>query len=573
MSAIKDYIESGMLSSIDAVIFSYFYNQNNSTEENGVLLHETFEEFIYSKGGIRPSEIIESLSKMSDKELFLYKTIATAAVMDYLGIFESTTDLYVERLKLLLKLASGKLINEEDIQDECKDIIDSIVILTSAARISKSKISIDTKSIFNRKKQEIQTLIDLFKELKRSDVSGQTDEFIFLSDDEVTENQMQAIAKGSKNILVQRLIDLLHQDFIEELDNTLSAEIRHGFFNNLMCSRLEKRHLITDLDEQGEYKSNIYWRDYYYYVMDDILNDVDQILKRFSIDFNNTVEKAESWMKVSTDIADTTRVFKLIVDIKDFEEIRAALETLSDPEMISKVVFEKFFCMVESCMSDIKLKLNEDFTNYIDEIFIKLKEGVEQKKQAAPLGDLCSSVEITHNEIKEDIRTACEWFGLKECKEHESVPIEHLIRVSELCFKNSTSATMDIDISASCNRVVSGKHVSAVVLTIINCFNNSLKYGIKTSGIKVTINPVSENGFYFSISNEVTKYCLNLLHDGKFCEIENRLISMNSDKLLKQEGGTGLYKSLYYLKQASPHFNLVPSLGSDTFTVKVFYDA
>lgn len=44
-------------------------------------------------------------------------------------------------------------------------------------------------------------------------------------------------------------------------------------------------------------------------ISSEILNKVDALLVKFSEDFNQIIEKAEQWMKVSLNSDDTDRVF------------------------------------------------------------------------------------------------------------------------------------------------------------------------------------------------------------------------------------------------------------------------
>ncbi|MFK5173528.1 hypothetical protein ACI3QN_13525, partial [Propionibacterium freudenreichii] len=73
---------------------------------------------------------------------------------------------------------------------------------------------------------------------------------------------------GDKNIIVGRIINTLLVEYFNNkevgLDINLSSEIRHGFFGNLICSSPQSKHLITELDENGNYKSNDYCLKYYH---------------------------------------------------------------------------------------------------------------------------------------------------------------------------------------------------------------------------------------------------------------------------------------------------------------------
>jgi hypothetical protein len=88
---------------------------------------------------------------------------------------------------------------------------------------------------------------------------------------------------------------------------------------NLICSSPQSKHLITELDENGNYKSNVYWLEYYNMINDNILNDIDVLLVKFSADFNKLIDIAENWMKTSLNGDEPDRVFFLIYLLKSLQ--------------------------------------------------------------------------------------------------------------------------------------------------------------------------------------------------------------------------------------------------------------
>ncbi|EKT6219050.1 hypothetical protein QET85_004848, partial [Escherichia coli] len=102
-----------------------------------------------------------------------------------------------------------------------------------------------------------------------------------LEEDQVNDNvqyeiESMAILKGSKNEILTRMMNILLVEYFNNkevgLDKNLSSEIRHGFFGNLICSGPQNRHLLTELDGSGKYKSNQYWLEYYKMISSEILN-------------------------------------------------------------------------------------------------------------------------------------------------------------------------------------------------------------------------------------------------------------------------------------------------------------
>lgn len=142
------------------------------------------------------------------------------------------------------------------------------------------------------------------------------------------------------------------------LDKNLSSEIRHGF-GNLICSGPQNRHLLTELDGSGKYKSNQYWLEYYKMISSEILNKVDALLVKFSEDFNQIIEKAEQWMKVSLNSDDTDRVFVFNFTVEEFNMIRDLADASVSVDEITNSMFHLFNEKLLSCLDTMKSKLNE----------------------------------------------------------------------------------------------------------------------------------------------------------------------------------------------------------------------
>ncbi|WP_259510472.1 hypothetical protein [Shewanella baltica] len=567
LDKIISYIDSEHVYSVDSVICSYFHNLF-SKEDNSSILNEVFEEYVISLGVSRPSELINS--SLSLKELFVLKEVSKVEVMDYLGCFEDENDLKIERINLLNRLVDCKYLRQKDIDKECKYIVDDILIENEAAKFNDSKIFVDTKHIFNKKKSDIESLlIQYYSDLQLGEVQD-TGEY---------EIESMTVLKGSRNEIITRLINLLLVEYMNNqevgLDANLSSEIRHGFFSNLMCSKLQHRHLITEINEDGDYKSNSYWMDYYRMVNKDIMSDIDNILIKFSDDFNSLIECAEQWMKTSLNNEDAlARVFVFQFTIEDFENLRNEIDSnySNDVEIISEFIFQTFNSKLSTCLDIIKHKLNEVFAVKIDELFSMLIDDINEHKSGTSLRDLLEEIKLANTEVKEDVRTVCEWFSFKKSTEFESFEVKKSIKLAEKCFKQINNCDIDILINSETDNMVEGKHLYAIVFAMINCFNNCYKYACGNKRISVNVSGFCNSGFSISITNQIDSNTVLMLNNGRLLSLINKLSDMDDNKLLTNEGGSGLYKSLHGLRMVSTGYNVVPSLNGNDFCVEVTYE-
>lgn len=566
LNTIIDYIDRNCIYTLDSVICAYYYNHFSDDDESSIL-NEVFEELIISLGVQRPSELIRK--DLSKKELFLLNDISKIDVMDYLGCFEDNNDLKIERINILNKLVENKYLSQLDIDRECKQIVDDILIDSEAAKFNNSKIFVDTKFIFEKRKDDIISILNQFTSQPNTlepDVES------------LSKIESMTVPKGNKNDLVTRLISLLLVEFMNNkevgLDKNLSSEIRHGFFSNLMCSKLQNRNLITELNEKGSYSSNKYWLDYYSMVNNSIINSIDELMIKFSSDFNKLVDIAEEWMKTSLNGDEIDRLFVFNFNIDEFEIIRRFIETNKDPSDVSDLIFGIFNSKLTDCMDALKAKLNEDFAVRVDELFSNLIDEINERKHGTSLSDLFREIRLANTEVKEDIRTVCEWFSFKKNVEFESFEIVKSILLAERCFKQINNSDMKVNINKNSEITIEGHHLYALVFTFINCFNNSYKYSDNNSDIDIdiTINQSGEDSFSIKAKNKISYEAKKRLESGILDKVRTNLANMENDELLTKEGGSGLYKSLHGLRMASERYNLLPSFSNDTFCVELTYE-
>ncbi|MFM1702551.1 hypothetical protein ACJ5ZS_16220 [Aeromonas salmonicida] len=562
LDKIVQQIYEDCIYSIDSVICCYYYNKLSKVD-NSSILNEVFEEYIISLGITRPSEMISS--ELDNKHLFLLNEVSKVEVMDYLGCFDDDNELKIERINLLNRLVSYGYLEQRQIDTECKNLLDDILIENQAAKFNNAKIFVDTKYIYEKRKEDVKSLLLQYREKETSipPIKNLTME-------------SKTILKGDKNEIMLRLIKILLVDFMNNkevgLDKNLSSEIRHGFFGNLMCSKLQNRNLLTELNEDGRYSSNEYWMDYYQFINSSILENIDNILIGFSNDFNALIEGAEKWMNVSLDEDENERLFYFIFSMEDINRLKIVMDNTLDPIGVTQFIFQLFHEKLQTCLNNVRQKLNTDFAESIDALFSKLLEEINIHKQGTGLIDLLNQIRLANTEVKEDIHTICEWFSFKKSIDFESFELQQSVKLAERCFKQINNCNIDININSDSNFTVDGTHLYAIVFTMINCFNNAFKYSSSSESIDVNIHSLGEYNFCIRISNSIDHKLDRDTIKNKLTNLSGKLSTMNDSSLLTNEGGSGLYKSLHSLKMVSNCYTLEPSIIDDIFTVEITYD-
>ncbi|WP_285131012.1 hypothetical protein [Leclercia adecarboxylata] len=563
LEEIVNYINERKIYSLDSVICAHYYNLYSNDDKSEVI-NEFFEEYIIAQGIERPSELIDE--KMNEKQVIFLYDIAKTDVMDYLGCFDDENDLKIERIKILNKLVSLGYLKQSDVDKECKYIVDEILINSEAARFNNAKIFVDTKHIYGKRKQEIEALITKYHDDSEIEV---VDSDIKYQIEDVT------VLKGDKNIIVGRIINTLLVEYFNNkevgLDINLSSEIRHGFFGNLICSSPQSKHLITELDENGNYKSNVYWLEYYNMINDNILNDIDALLVKFSADFNKLIDVAENWMKTSLNGDEPDRVFFFEISLEEFASIKNMLDDKQTVEDIAASIFGLFNDKLAKCLYIMKLKLNEIFSAKIDDLYSELIESINQAKRGTSMSDLLDEIKLSNTEVNEHVRTVCEWFSLKKSTQLENIELEKLVQLAIKCFQQINNCEINVKINKVDKYYIPGSHLYVLVLCLINFLNNSYKFSKDNLIVTINISGDESDKFRISISNQMSERAIGLLHNGHFEQIRLKLINMNDSDLLLNNGGSGLYKCLHALKNVSKSYNIIPSYDDDVFEVEITY--
>ncbi|MGM5531577.1 hypothetical protein ACP3UV_17175 [Mixta calida] len=563
LERIVSYINSEKIYSLDSVICAYYYNLY-SKEDKSEVINEFFEEYVIARGIERPSELLSE--ELCEKEIkFLYE-IAKVDVMDYLGCFDDDNDLKIERLKILNKLVSQGYLHQSDIDKECKYIVDGILIDSEAARFNNAKIFVDTKHIYEKRKQDLEVLISNYHNGSEIEI---------LDEDIKYQIEDMTVLKGDRNTIVVRLINILLVEYFNNkevgLDINLSSEIRHGFFGNLICSSPQSKHLITELDENGNYKSNAYWLKYYHMISDYILSDIDNLLITFSSDFNGLIDMAENWMKTSLNDDEEDRIFFFDISLTDFAYVKNMLDNNYTVEQISSNIFRMFNDKLDECLDTMKNKLNVTFAGRIDDLYSELLESIIHAKRGASMSDLLDEIRLSNTEVKEHVRTVCEWFSLKKTTRLDSIELEKLVHLAIKCFQQINNCEINVQIKKESNNFIPGTHLYVLVLCLINFLNNSYKFSKEDFAVKIDISGDGNARFRISITNEMSERALELINNGHYEHIRSKLVNMNDNDLLLNNGGSGLYKCLHALKNVSSSYNIIPSYAGVSFKVEVTF--
>ncbi|MPQ82581.1 hypothetical protein F0170_00395 [Pseudomonas sp. MAFF 730085] len=569
MSKLIEIIETDALSDVDSLIIIYYYVKKIDSHKE-YLLNESYEAFIEGNEVSRPSDLLGELDISDDRVLVLIRDISTLETMDFLGAFSDSNDLRAERVRLLDYLRDVERIDPEAHRTEVDDIVVQVVVDAGATEFNVAKIDVNDAAIRRILAEDFSSLFALFKS-----VQHEKEQRTIMFDGDFAEGH-SALVAGDKNTTLLKILNLVEDAFLNDekhgLDKNLSTEIRHGFFSNLMRSKLEESNLITEVGENGEYESNVYWLSANALVSPELLVALDSELTWFSDSFNKLILKTEEWMKVYSDDGETTRVFRYRTFLDDFEVFKKNAALSDSADELLDYCLANLWERTELCMQEMREKLNVDFRSSVDSLFDELIERVNEAKSGVGLLELMSTIVQVKGDIKEDIATASEWFRRNTEYASTARCINDLVDISIECFERVKGVRLKVRKNFDDRLPVNleGRHLKAFIVAIVNVLENACRHSGYSHGteISISLGGCSENWFIV-IENNLAAEKVAILQEDSIERITKKMKAPSSLGMMRKEGGTGLSKAYNQLKLISANFDLYISVVSDAFVTRI----
>lgn len=575
LSKIVSHIESESLSSVDSLIVLHTHAKYVDPHKE-YALNEAFENFMSDREATRPSQIFSEGQEISRTDAILLKDIATTDTMDFLGTFDGSNDTRAERIRILDYLLSIGMIPAKIHRKEVDELVGLIVVDSCATEFSANKISVNDNLIKRKLSDEVSSLLQLYK----SSTESKEETLLTVNNDNETDDGLdiaRAVVAGDKNTTLFKILSAVRREFLYDeklgLDKNLSAEIRHGFFSNLMRSKLDEKHLLTEEGSDGEFQENEYWRTTHQLLIPEIVQSIDDALQDFSRKFYGLIDEAEEWMKVTSDASNTERAFNFSLYAHEFQSLRPKADLASNAEELIDLCLDLLWQTTEHGLTNIRERLNVDLKSRIDKIFDELIADLDNCRKAAPLSDLFAAIHSSKNGIREDISTIAEWFKRSGSTSMRPLSISELIDVSIECYARvrrlPLSISNNIDHSLQ-HPSIDGAHMKYFVTAILNIIENSLKHSGFGAETSIEVHGKYEGEMWWlSVSNPVSNAVLVPLKQNGLSVIQQRIGNTPTSELIRGEGGTGLIKVVNHLSSISDRFTLSVNIQDSNFEVRI----
>lgn len=558
------FIKKNNVLSIDAMIILSFSSRLISPDYDQVL-NEIFEDYLEDKNIDSPVELLDENYFLSDKRIYFLEQICIPNHLDCLSKFESSEELFLERVIILFYLEER--IKKKKYIAECEEIFKTIIAKRNSSKIENNKISININSIKSNKLDAITPLIEVFLSSKDEE---DTQSFITLKSEvldnkkenpsNVQEENSTVILTGSKDSILIKLVSQISNSYLYDedygLDNCLSAEIRHGFLGNKMRSRAENLNILieTDLDET-------FWTLHYNHLDNEYSELANALLKEFSIKFNKTISKIEEKIKISQDGKYIDRFFHYAFQINDIDRIRDYIKI----ETSNSEIFDEIIRILDEKTSDNLEKTREYINTIFRQEIYKCIEELElslNKASTHHFNEIVRNISSLKHGIGEDINEISEWFHLGKKDTLDTLSLTDLLHTADEYFKKIRKSKFTNIIKSNSNRKLNGIESKELIFVLINLMNNSRDHGRKNSEIRIEAKE-EENQTIIKISNKIDDKKIDIN------KIKERVINKEEPNYKNKEGGTGLHRSYWTLKDLNSQYNLDFFIDKSEFTVEI----
>lgn len=567
-------IETERLATIEAVIVCYFYSRFLSPKKDYVF-HEAFEDFILSCDVEKPTELFnKQLLSESYYKLFFEK-ICTTDVMDFLSCFRSSNDLRAERVAILDHLRETGYSDAAEQSRELTDLLGQIIIEASTTEINSNKIFVDTNAIRASALEEVDSLLSIYK------ISDEAKGEKFVRAPSISDEEKKVVA-GDRNTVLLKIISLIRKKFLTDdkhgLDKNLSAEIRHGFFENLMRSRLEKAHLLTEKGEHG-YLTNTFWRDKNVFLQKRVLNEIDEHLKWFTASFNGLIDAAEHWMQISTQTSGdklSGPAFEFSLNVGEFEDVKNFVNASTNASAVIDFITDILWGRTETCLKIMRERLNNVFGLKVDDLFEELLNRITHSKGNAAALELTNAIVQVRSEIREDIATVVSWFKRNVNPYFTEHSLKALLDIAVTCFRTVKTFTNHIEVNLPIEFIrqkIPGSGLKPFVIAVMNLLDNCFKrsgFGAETF-VRID-GTVHAKSLKICLSNPLSEARAKVLTSDVISDIRARMSSPESMNLMRIEGGSGIGKAFNHFRIASSRLSLSVDNRNGRFCADISYD-
>lgn len=281
--------------------FSIFYTFINYAPYKRYLSYKRY----LKQQGIEKASMI-SVDGSEKIHYFLENVVDRKVIGLHVLKFKNSQEVIEERIAIVKKLYD--YYKDKKYAEEVNALVQELTINGLVQQVDDSKIYVDTDSIKNAEIKDCSILFELLKNTDENlkyfeDNSSYFIQLIsLLQQKEMTsvlvfDSSKNQIITDYKYSLFKKLYLAVRDQFVSNpkfgLDYYLSTRIRHGTIDNQLRNHFQEYHLVTNIEESGEYAVNSYWIEKFGIYNEDYYRCV-QVFCQFSHTIDDIIYKLKS---------------------------------------------------------------------------------------------------------------------------------------------------------------------------------------------------------------------------------------------------------------------------------------
>ena len=436
--------------SIDIPILLYIYNIRNQNSKH-IEGREFYEDYIQQFETHKPSIYFNSKDILSEKELYFLKNIAVPSIMDISEEFEGSIDLKKERLEIL------NIIERHDqdnisINIERNNIFDELIFENLKASYNSSKLYVDVDNLKRSREDIYKRFYDEILNIKNCDTELLNKEEISLEENYITytnEEDVQKVLMPATDILkiCSEIYTQLVNDFVKNgdfgLNKYLSTEIRHDVLFTHLRTCFEKHNILTEVGTDKNYESNSYFREKYRLFSPEIVDEIDNRLRKFSEEIDLYLKEITLWFKINekdVGMFNFTATTHTLLKLKEISLSANSFDDLFDKLMLF------MWDITNASTEKIRKALEEEFKEKTIDIIDSLTQDLNNYNLNDSIYELNNSIKLARGQIIEEIDLVTTWLNRVEEDDNQY----YLLSIVNSCVTMFNSTVLHKDTWVEC---------------------------------------------------------------------------------------------------------------------------
>ncbi len=561
---LSEDISEKSLHFIPRLILLHLYNLFKFSEDTQSEIAYILDEQLESRGIVKPSELLNVLSKFSHIKnliIYLYHEVISNDILELCNFSNKSKDVINERIKILSQLINIDQENSTIYHEEILILTTDLEFRFGLEYIDGSRIHVDEIPLLNLIIKDFGDSLDAYKQTA---ILGLNEAEKFPDSVDIylrNRGNPAHMFDAPKNEIHFLLLDTIHgilDYFLFHpkfgLDSFISKRIRHNSIIGYLRSAPEKYALITAFDKSNSsYVSNSYWLEKFpaefSLKLDSLLSDYSEELDKFLVDIKQkyiqikSVDNSEGL--IFTNLTKDSLIY-LESTMKDLDFTN---------EYFVQVCFEAFWAILETTSFKlIREKFISDFAWSATEIHNSLSNNINSLREElcdihVDVTDIQHNIKLSNSDIERKLKLAGDWFLKKTMIHKNHYTLEKWLKISMIAaiWRHSSvleKLTYTIKVKNDYNLYTSYLIPLADIIQILvgNISEHVIPYILEPIELFIDVNLDASNQIiHYTFEHQVNP---KIVTNGEL-KLDN--IRINIDKQsysekLRQEGNSGLYK-------------------------------